>query len=214
MKAYRNGITKTAFVAEMKKHQEADRFIQGTYWENGRGCANGCAVESINKLLNKDSYHNNYRAVSEALGWPLWFCMLEDTIFEKLPINRSKSWPAEVAEAVQEGVDLNQCLNPILIKFFELAKEAILEKTDSYYKRSVDATNRVIKALKTGESIPEVLAAADDDADVAAAFAAYAAYAVGVAAANVAAAYSGYSARTAAMERIADEVLQILRQAK
>ena len=45
MRAYECGITKEEFVQEIRKQQELDNFIKGTY--NGEG-EKGCAVDMMN----------------------------------------------------------------------------------------------------------------------------------------------------------------------
>jgi hypothetical protein len=116
MKAYEGIITKKEFVAELVKHQEADDFIRGTYWKNGKGCAVGCSIESVSRLKNlelkKFSDHEKY---PELLGIPEWLAHLEDSLFEKMPLERSKSWPVEFAEAIHTGADLEKIRVPFIV---------------------------------------------------------------------------------------------------
>lgn len=117
MLAYTKGISKEEFVAEMRAHQEADRLMKGTYWKEdlNKGCAVGCAIHSIAKIkhlqLNK-SEHSNYET---HLGIPEWLARVEDTIFEGLPDERSKSWPLEFSEAINSGADLDKIKAPFLV---------------------------------------------------------------------------------------------------
>jgi len=37
---------KARYLDRVKAHIEADEIIQGTYWENGKGCSMGCTVHS------------------------------------------------------------------------------------------------------------------------------------------------------------------------
>jgi hypothetical protein len=176
MKAYRNGITKTQFVAELKKHQKADRFLQGTYWNNeaNRGCAVGCGIKSINELKQKRFGANNHEALSESLGWPLWLVRLEDRIFENVSVKRSKTWPVEVAGAIKSGANLDQALNPILIEILKVAATAVEGKEDQYSKKSLSAIKQVIKGLSGKGSLDRASAAAAAAARAAAYAAAYA----------------------------------------
>src|SRR5689334_20093389 len=118
MQAYKAGITKRQFVAEMKKHQKADAFLKGTYQQgNGksfRGCAVGCGINSINRLKRKKLSHNSHEELSKHLGIPYWLARVEDTLFEGVSVERSKTWPVEFAEALQTGKNYDGILKPFL----------------------------------------------------------------------------------------------------
>ena len=47
-------ITKDFIIEETKKHMEADRYIKGAYWEDGKGCAIGCSLHSAKTKLSLD----------------------------------------------------------------------------------------------------------------------------------------------------------------
>ena len=45
--AYHNDpAVKTAIMAQLQAHYDADDLIKGQYWENGKGCAVGCTLHS------------------------------------------------------------------------------------------------------------------------------------------------------------------------
>ena len=108
MQAYTCGITKEAFVAEIRKHMEADNFIKGTYSNGRKGCAVGCSLKSVNKLKNKRMSVSNHKAYEQHLGIPEWLARLEDILFENLSLGRSKVWPLEFSEAINQGADLEK----------------------------------------------------------------------------------------------------------
>ena len=102
---------KTAFLAEITKHEDADALVKGTYGQmNGmfKGCAIGCSLHSLNVLQGKTGAavaeltdrHDRYEA---ELGWPLWLAYLEDNIFESLPDELATTWPRRLAEAIPVG---------------------------------------------------------------------------------------------------------------
>lgn len=100
---------KVAFIAEMRGHQDADRFLRGTYWNGweSRGCAVGCSVESITRLdTTVQINHNDHVGMADWLGIPTALAFLEDRLFEGVSIERSKTWPVEFAEAIPVGADL------------------------------------------------------------------------------------------------------------
>ena len=108
MRSYSNpNLTKVMFVEEVKHHQAADQYVKRTYWDNvrNRGCAIGCAVESINRYLKTDYKHDNHQAISHVLGIPVELLYLQDAIFEGLPDEMSLEWPLRFAEAISVGAD-------------------------------------------------------------------------------------------------------------
>lgn len=155
MKAYQNKITKAEFVAEMKRHQEADSFMRGTYVSNRahrgkfRGCAVGCGIESINRTKGLKIFYSDHEGLAEALGIPVWVAHLQDKIFENISFERHKSWPVEFAEAIQEGTDLNQIEVPLKIFILEDVLKVFDGKDDEWgCKRAVE---KMIEALRYGD---------------------------------------------------------------
>ena len=97
---------KAAFLEQITAHEQADRIIQGEYWDGFKGCAVGCSVESLNHINGTTYKHGDHAAYAEALGIPEWLARLEDTLFEGLPVAVAKGWPRRFAEAIPVGVDL------------------------------------------------------------------------------------------------------------
>jgi hypothetical protein len=217
MKAYEGIITKKEFVAELVKHQEADDFIRGTYWKNGKGCAVGCSIESVSRLKNlelkKFSDHEKY---PELLGIPEWLAHLEDSLFEKMPLERSKSWPVEFAEAIHTGADLEKIRVPFIVMLLRhsLVSLSKVQFDASRYPGvnqvimgSHHAVQQMIEAQESGDQ--EKILAAHSAADSAACSAdsahsadsaAYAANSV----ARLAACSAAYSAACSAVDSAAD----------
>ncbi len=117
MQAYTQTITKTEFVKELRAHQKADNFISGSYWNERakKGCAVGCSLESISRIKKIKFSFNDHSMYAKHLGIPEWLAHVEDTIFEGVSIERSKRWPVEFAEAINEGADLEKIKTPFLI---------------------------------------------------------------------------------------------------
>lgn len=80
-------VSKDELIASLEAHRAADRFAQGRYWEEGRGCAVGCSLVDFGV---KPSDHGQYEPL---FGIPRILARLEDGIFEGLPIDRAKEWP-------------------------------------------------------------------------------------------------------------------------
>src|SRR5690606_9836881 len=93
---------KEKYLNRLYLHYKADEIIQGTYWQNGKGCAVGCTVHSRR--------HESYES---ELGVPWILACLEDSIFEGLPNEKAKEFPIQFLEAIPVGVDLE----PVWRKF-------------------------------------------------------------------------------------------------
>jgi hypothetical protein len=207
MKAYQGIITKSEFVAELKAHQAHDDFIRGTYWnaEQRKGCAVGCSIESVSRLkglgLTKFSNHGHYPAL---LGIPEWLARVEDSIFEHIPVERSKTWPVEFADAINEGAPLEKIQTPFLIMLLEHS----LASMDAC-KFDGEAFPAVRAAVDGSRSAVLQMIAAKRNGDAAeAAVAAVAAWAAWVAEAAAGA------AEAEAFEYYADRLLELLRECK
>ncbi len=164
MKAYSQGISKAEFIDEIRTNQKLDDFIRGTYWDEKehKGCAVGCSVASINnKLSGKHGYHNNHTAYEKHLGIPEWLAILEDKIFERLPIEASKKWPLQFSKAINEGADLNQIEDKFKIKILEYniktqTKQLSLELSPEIKKlveEAIKVNQDMIAAIKSKDKL-------------------------------------------------------------
>lgn len=193
--SYQGIITKEEFVAELKKHQEADNFIKGTYGEKIDGqfkaCAVGCSLESIARIKKIEMDTSDHSKYPELLGIPEWLGRVEDTIFESLSESRSKSWPVEFSEAIPENVDLESVKAPFLICVLERALTTFDHTKFTDVKSSVD---RVIHLYKTGGGLEDFRAAGSTAFDAARAAVFAAAESESAAAAARSAAYAARSA--------------------
>jgi hypothetical protein len=86
---------KQKYLDRVRKHRELDNIIQGTGWEDGKGCAVGCTLENYD--------HYSYPI---ELGLPKWLAHLEDRIFEGLPGEEAMFWPEQFLSAIPVGSGL------------------------------------------------------------------------------------------------------------
>ena len=108
MRAYSNpNLTKDIFTREIRAHQAADNYIQGTYWNDrtSRGCAIGCAVETINRCLGVSYEPGDHQAIADTLDVAVELLHVHDAIFEGLPKAAALDWPLRFAEAISVGAD-------------------------------------------------------------------------------------------------------------
>lgn len=152
---------KKLIVCEMRKHQEQDQLVKDTYCreEGGKfkGCAVGCAIDSINIALGKRYRNSDHKVFEVALGIPEWLAHIQDYLFEHLPIGDNSQFAVDFLEAIPVGVNLD----PVKWKFcFFLMRENI-ERVLSFScmpgmirEKSLSAIRAVIalheKAIETG----------------------------------------------------------------
>ena len=86
---------KAALLTKLRAHAQADHIVKGQYWENGKGCAVGCTIESSDHSLYESRF-----------GIPQMLARFEDAIFEGLPNELAMTWPIRFIEAVPLGKDL------------------------------------------------------------------------------------------------------------
>ena len=108
MQAFHNDATiKSAIMAGLAVHRAADELVQGSYWENGKGCAVGCTLETIRVMKGaKTIDHFSHKLAETETGIPQILWRLEDCIFEGLPNAAAKGWPEQFTDAIRPGADL------------------------------------------------------------------------------------------------------------
>ncbi len=104
MQAYHNDPALKIHCLElMADHRSADRLVQSHgYWGDGRGCAVGCLLHSLG---GSPSDHLDYERL---VGVPEILAVLEDSIFESLPVEDAQEWPERFLDAIPVGADLSR----------------------------------------------------------------------------------------------------------
>jgi hypothetical protein len=192
---------KTMVVAEMKKHQEQDQFIKGRYSEQEdgifKGCAVGCTIDSINKVLGKSYDESSHSVFEETIGVPEWLARLQDTLFEHLPKDENSQFAVDFLDAIPVGVKLG----PVKWKFCAFILKENIDRVTSLSNLPDEIRENIVesirKVLKVHESAIEIGAWNDSAAASAAESADSAAFAAR-SAAWYAAASAAESARSAA----------------
>ncbi len=140
-------VTKTAFLAELARHREQDMIVQGTYWQDGRGCAVGCSLNSVRQLTNCRLHRNDHAAYEEYLGVPTALAELEDEIFESLPVEQARLWPERFATAIPVGADLSGVVDAFLTRLLREIVLPTLRPEDDAVRAVV---TRVVDGCATG----------------------------------------------------------------
>ena len=135
---------KQKYLKRVIAHQKADNLVRGIGWEkskdgNFRGCAVGCTLENYN--------HSQYPI---ELGIPEWLARLEDTLFEGMDKEKSKTWPEKFLKACNVGADLEKAKTPFLIFILEdnlnSMENCVFDRKNN--PEVVKALNGSIKAVK------------------------------------------------------------------
>jgi hypothetical protein len=227
MKAFKGKVNKDEFIKEIKWHMEQDAFMRGTYTQNNKnnfkGCAVGCSINSINRLLGTAYDYDEHIDMAETLQIPEWLVRLEDKIFEGLSEKDSKEWPLRFSEAINVGADLDKIKPAFLVYVLEsipgthevVHRAIALWKRDDLYSNAWKKESRAVYDAAAN-------AAADtaNAANAANAAAAYAAYADTADTADYAAnAYAAYAVcagreRGEIYKRFSDKLIELMRECK
>jgi hypothetical protein len=111
------------------KHQKADEYISGTYWDRDRkmGCSVGCSIADLEKLgvLNGVEY-GDHAALAQATDVPEMLWRLSDNIFEGLPHAERPGWTPRFLRAIKRAKNLANAPARIMARLAErFAKDAI-----------------------------------------------------------------------------------------
>ena len=110
MKAFHNDIEiKTKYVNRVMEHQRLDNLVKGETGVNGKGCAVSCTLDMVYD-------HSRYPI---EMGIPEWMAMLEDSLFEGMSLEKSKTFPEMFLKAINVGSDLEKVKTPFIIKVLE-----------------------------------------------------------------------------------------------
>lgn len=195
---------KNLVVSEMKKHQEQDQLIKGSYEEiNGKfkGCAVGCTIDSINVILGKSYKTSEHKVFEESIGVPEWLARLQDSLFEALPDNESSQFAVDFLSSIPVGVNLN----PIKWKLCSFILKEGIDRMLLQPNLSDKLRERVVQSMRGVLNLHES-AINTGEWDIKSASAARSA-------AESAAWSATWSARSAAYRRYADELIRLLKSA-
>jgi len=217
---------KQMYLDRVRRHREADELIRGTDWEDGRGCAVGCTLETYD--------HSLY---PELLGVPEQLAHLQDWLFENLPENHL-TWPERFLSAIPEQVDLSRVYSQWVVRLLN-RRLASLGDGNELWRLQVRYIVEEVKELFSGGILAEKSAwarawtrawvvgktvgkTAEKTAGAAAWAAAWASRGVGFAGESAGAAawasrgvgFAGESARAAEITQQANDLIELLSTTK
>lgn len=137
---------------EVASHIAADKVVQGTYWENNKGCFIGCLTHS-----------SEAQGVEEKFGIPLVLVRITEIIFERLPEKEAVQFFADIPIAI--GAD-NKDLSLVHWKFL---RDTLLRLPKKLITPAIQTVIDGISLLAEGkEWSKDEAAAAESAADAAA----------------------------------------------
>ena len=150
--------TRAWLVEEMRAHKAADRLVQGLYWDNGKGCAVGCAMQS----LDPDAAPNDHARYAKMIGAPEMLVRLEDCIFEGLPGALAREWPVRFTIALRDSGADEEALRRACMRFLQTTVSRSLERyADAETRAACQPALNIVAASAKGQPI-----SADEERDV------------------------------------------------
>jgi hypothetical protein len=144
MKTFKNNPQlKKDLLRELRKHRKADEIIQGVYWEDGKGCAVGCSIQSLKDIKHKDFDNADHSLYETELGLPEWLAQLEDRIFEGLPNGKARNFPIDLIAAIPVGIGKKQ----MDIVYHKFLYWLLIDKNDGVIKYSNAITDKAIRDI-------------------------------------------------------------------
>jgi hypothetical protein len=127
-----NRKLKQHWIDVMQAHQDADRLIQGEWFDNedGTGCFFGCAMQTGHDALEK--------AIDE-MQLPAWLVYLAEKIFETLPKADALVFPVQLIKAVPTSADISEVKYAIAVKRLEpLIEDSNGDNVNSAIQQVID----------------------------------------------------------------------------
>jgi hypothetical protein len=150
MKAFHDDAAiKSLYLDRVRAHAAADEIEKGFYWQDGRGCAVGCTVHG-----------SDYGKYEAELGIPRWLAVIEDQIFEGLPLEEAKLWPERFLSAIAVGQDLEAVKAPFLAFVVADARSSAARAAEARAEAAAQAAAKASTAAQVKASAAQAEAAA------------------------------------------------------
>ena len=134
MLTYKNDpALKEMFIKRFAEHRAADDVIQGTGFDNGRGCFIGCTMNAY----DHESFGNQIA--------DQWLAHLADAIFEGLPKEDAPQFGTDLLEAIPVGVDIEPVRWKLTIWRHKNQIESLKNNKEEYAIDCVNAIQGVIR---------------------------------------------------------------------
>jgi hypothetical protein len=142
---------KDAHIARLRRHYELDEIMQGTYWQNGKGCDTGC---TFNDSGDKDWDVIDHGLWPKLLGIPEAIGRYRDFIFETLTNVQAKEFPIACSLATPVGVDLEPVRLQVIIWLLADEKFGVATIAPDRDKKFINAVADFYRAKLAGNEVP------------------------------------------------------------
>ena len=141
LQAFHNDpAVKAKYQKRLADHRAAEQLIQGTGFEDGKGCAVGCTLDAYD--------HSRYPI---ELGLPEWLAWLEDCIFEGLPAKEAEQFAEDFLAAIPVGADVQHVRGQLATLRHERDLHRLESNTEPYAAEVRAAIQGVIDWINDGE---------------------------------------------------------------
>lgn len=124
---------KDKYVNRMKAHIEADELIQGTGFDDGKGCFIGCTLNNYSHLQYE-----------EELNIPVELARLFDEIFEQLEIEDSKNFSLQIYDSIEVGADLSEVVRKFKIYLMNFVLQFVQDEKHTKQKEAIEAVKNLL----------------------------------------------------------------------
>ena len=151
MRAFTNTqVSKEQLLDNIRKHQEAEAFQKGNYWneEEQTGCGIGCSIHDF-----QPGMENEHWVYEDLFGIPAELAHLEDSLFEGMDREEDLGrWPKEFISSIPVGADLDRTVGRWLLKVLEHPDSPLVH---AHRRQSTRAARDLLRHwVQTGEAQP------------------------------------------------------------
>lgn len=141
---FNDNSLKQEYINRVRLHEINDEIIQGTYWENGRGCSLGCTVHEKGAPKRYNTIHD---AFESKLNMPAWLAEAEECIFERATPHYAKTFPLRFLNSIPVGfTDWRSFYDELAIHLYEDVSNPMSFSNEVYHV--------LIKTINYHRSLP------------------------------------------------------------
>jgi len=124
-------------LTEIRWHEGQDKIIQGTYGSDGKYCAVGCSINSLNRKRGKHLQTDDHSVYPAEFGIPQTIAHLEDRMFEGLDVPEAQKFPLRFMEAIKLNADLSLVTPKFMVWLLVDKKDGVIKHADAQGKEAI-----------------------------------------------------------------------------
>lgn len=142
-------------IAEIKWHYDQDKIIQRTYGKDGKYCAVGCAIQSLNNKCGLDLPNNDHEALAERLNIPATIPHLIDRIFEGQQQEEAPKFALAAFSAIKPGADLSLVTPKFMVWLLTDRTHGVIQYATEDGKKAIRQVANLYKRVIAGETVTD-----------------------------------------------------------